>query len=190
MAALQREATYQFLAGLERHRQPHRVAIDAAQTITFGALPARAYGDPPFTVSATASSGLAVSFAGTGNCTSASATVTLTGAGSCTITASQAGDSNYNAALDVPQTFSIAKATQTITFNPLADKTASDPPFTVIAAASSGLAVSFAAAGNCTVSGDVVTLTAAGNCTITVSQGGDSNFDPALDVAWTFSITN
>ncbi len=48
-------------------------------------------GDPPFTVSATASSGLPVSFAASGNCTVNVALVTLTGAGSCTITASQAG---------------------------------------------------------------------------------------------------
>ena len=102
----------------------------ADQTITFGALAARTYGDAAFTVSATASSALSVSFGATGNCTIATATVTLTGAGSCTITASQAGDTNYNAAPDVPQTFSIAKADQMITFNPLADKTASDPSFT------------------------------------------------------------
>jgi len=136
------------------------------------------------------SSGLAVSFAATGNCTIATTMVTITGAGSCTITASQAGDTNYNAAPNVPQTFSIAKADQTITFDPLANKTAGDPPFTVIATASSGLAVSFAATGNCTVSGDTVTLTDAGSCTITASQSGNSDFNPAPDVAQTFNITS
>src|SRR3989475_79122 len=160
----------------------------ADQTITFGALAARTYGDANFTVSATASSGLAVSFGATGPCTIATTTVTITGAGSCTITASQAGDTNYNAAPDVPRTFSIAKGDQTITFNPLADKTASDPPFTVTAMASSGLAVSFAATGNCTVSGNTGTLTAAGSCTITASQGGNSNFNPAPHVPRTFTI--
>jgi hypothetical protein len=162
----------------------------ANQTITFGALAARTYGDADFTVTATASSGLAVSFAATGNCTIAATTVTITGAGSCTITASQTGNTNYNAALNVPQTFSIAKADQTITFDPLADKTASDPPFTVTATASSGQAVSFAATGNCTVSGDTVTLTDAGSCTITASQSGNSDFNPAPDVARTFTITS
>jgi hypothetical protein len=38
--------------------------------------------------------------------------VHLTGAGLCTVTASQLGDSNYNAAPAVAQTFSIATATQ------------------------------------------------------------------------------
>ena len=78
-----------------------------SQSITFGPLADKTYGDPDFTVSATASSGLSVSFTACGNCTVSGNTVHLTGPGSCTITAHQAGDSNYNAATDVPQTFQI-----------------------------------------------------------------------------------
>ncbi len=83
------------------------------QTITFGALAARTFGNADFAVSATASSGLAVTFSASGNCTVSSpspGTVHLTGAGSCTITASQSGNATYNAAPDVQQTFTIAKA--------------------------------------------------------------------------------
>jgi hypothetical protein len=90
----------------------------ANQTITFGALSNKTYGDAPFLVSATASSSLAVSFAATGNCTMLGSTVTLTGAGSCTVTASQGGDANYVAAVDVLQTFSIGNASQTIPISP------------------------------------------------------------------------
>src|SRR5262249_25095847 len=161
----------------------------ASQTITFGALAAKTYGDPSFAVSATASSGLAVTFSASGNCTIAATTVTITGAGSCTITALQAGNANYLAAPNVPQTFGIAKAGQLITFNPLLDKTTSDPPFTVSATASSGLPVSFSAAGSCTVSGTTVTITGTGTCTITASQAGNINYSPAPDVARTFNIT-
>jgi hypothetical protein len=89
----------------------------ANQTITFPALGSKVVSDPPFSITATASSGLLVSFLASGTCTvSASAlnagvstaTVTLTGAGSCTITAQQPGDTNYNAAPDVPRTFSVS----------------------------------------------------------------------------------
>jgi hypothetical protein len=80
------------------------------QTISFGSLADKTYGDPDFIVSATASSGLEVSFAAGGNCAVSGATVHLTGAGSCTVTASQPGDANYNAAPDVSRTFSIAPA--------------------------------------------------------------------------------
>jgi hypothetical protein len=162
----------------------------ASQTITFGPLAGKTYGDPPFTVSATASSGLTVSFAASGNCTIASTTVTITGAGSCTITASQSGNSNYLPATSVPQSFSIAKANQAISFAPLPDKTTSDPPFTVTATASSGLSVSFVASGTCSVSGNTVTITGAGSCTITASQGGNVNYNAATDVARTFNITS
>jgi hypothetical protein len=50
-----------------------------------------------------------VTFTASGPCSVAGATVTLTGvAGSCTVTAQQAGDGNYNAAPDVPRAFTIA----------------------------------------------------------------------------------
>ena len=53
---------------------------------------------PDFEVSATASSGLTVSFAASGTCTVTGTTVHLTGYGSCTITASRPGNVDYNAA--------------------------------------------------------------------------------------------
>ena len=72
-------------------------------------------------MSATASSGLAVSFGvgATDQCTISGNTVTITGAGSCTVTASQAGNSNYNAAPNAQRTFSIAQATATLTLSNL-----------------------------------------------------------------------
>ena len=84
------------------------------QTIAFDAPAAKTYGDPDFTVSASASSGLPVSFTATGSCTVSGTTVHLTGAGSCTLTASQPGDATYNAATDVSRTFSIARTPCTV----------------------------------------------------------------------------
>src|SRR5437016_10833710 len=110
---------------------------------------------------------MAVSYSATGNTRVRRNTVHLTGAGACTITASQAGNANFNPATDVPQSFNIAKANQTITFNALANKTFGDADFNLSATASSGLSVSFTATGNCTVSGNTVHLTGAGSCTIT-----------------------
>jgi PASTA domain/Regulator of chromosome condensation (RCC1) repeat len=164
------------------------LVVPTNQTITFGALANKTYGDPDFSVSGTASSGLAVSFAASGNCTVSGATVHLTGAGSCTVTASQAGNVNYNPAPDVSQSFAIAKAGQSITFSPLANKTSGDPDFSVSATASSGLAISFTASGNCTVSGATVHLIGAGSCTVTASQPGDANYNAAPDVSRSFSI--
>ena len=99
------------------------------QTITFNALADKNYGDADFNVSATASSTLSVSFNALGNCTISGSTVHITDFGSCTITAQQAGDSNYNAASDVPQTFTITKSTLAISVicSPITD----DGTFTV-----------------------------------------------------------
>jgi hypothetical protein len=158
------------------------------QTITFAPLPDKNFGDPSFTLSATASSGLAVSFSATGNCSYTRGRVTITGAGSCTITASQPGDANWNAAPDVVQSFTINKGVQTITFATLRDHAISNPPFTVSASATSGLAVSFSAAGGCSVVGATVTLTGLGTCTITASQPGDADWAAAPDVARSFTV--
>jgi uncharacterized protein YjiK/phosphodiesterase/alkaline phosphatase D-like protein len=84
--------------------------------------------------------------------------------------------------------FQIDGLNQTISFDQPANKTFGDAPFAVSATASSGLPVSFAASGACTVNGAVVTLTGAGTCTITASQAGNSDFSPAQDVSRTFSI--
>jgi hypothetical protein len=112
--------------------------------------------------------------------------------GSCTITASQAGNGAYLPAPDVPQTFAVNAPAglipQTITFAALTDKTFGDPPFTVSATASSGLPVSFAASGNCTVGGTLVTLTGPGSCTITASQAGNGTYAPAPAVPQAFTI--
>jgi large repetitive protein len=160
----------------------------ADQTITFGALPAKTFGDADFNVDGTASSNLAISFASTGNCTVSGNTVHLTAVGACTITASQGGDTTYNAAATVSQTFAVNKANQTIVFNTLAPKKFGDTDFNVSATASSNLTVSFASTGNCTVSGNTVHLTAVGSCTITASQPGDSNYNAATSVLRSFSI--
>lgn len=79
----------------------------ADQTITFEPIPTRFAGDPDFTISATADSGLPVSFTASGQCTISGDTVHLTGVGSCTITASQAGDGVFKPAASVSQTFKI-----------------------------------------------------------------------------------
>jgi len=80
-----------------------------AQTIAFGPLSSQVYGAAPFTVSATASSGLSVSFNSqtTSVCTVSGATVTLVSAGTCTIQATQAGNSTYTAAAAVSQSFTV-----------------------------------------------------------------------------------
>ncbi len=83
----------------------------ANQTISFNAIANKTYGDATFNLSASASSTLSVSLAVTSGPASLSgSTLTITGAGAVTVRATQAGNTNYNAAPFAEQSFTIAKA--------------------------------------------------------------------------------
>jgi len=102
-------------------------------------------GDALFELTATASSGRDISYTSSDEtvATIEGDTLTIVGTGSATITASQAGDDNYNAAVPVDQLLTVNKADQTITFDPLATKTLGEPPVALTASSSSGLTVDY-----------------------------------------------
>lgn len=81
----------------------------------FPALPVKTYGNTSFTLSATVPSGLMVSYSSSNPAvaTVSDNTVTIVGAGSTTITASQAGNSTYCPANNLSQTLIVNKATLT-----------------------------------------------------------------------------
>jgi len=163
------------------------------QTITFGPLSNQVFGIAPFAVAATASSGLAVSFASTTPpvCTVVGATVTLAGVGTCTIQATQAGNASYAAATPVNRSFQVKQGSQTITFGPLSNQPYGAAPFTVGATASSGLTVRFNSQTPyvCGVSGTTVTLAAVGTCTIRATQAGNASYAAATPVNQSFQVT-
>ena len=89
--------------------------VPADQTIAFRPLVDRTYGDAPFTLSATSSSGLPVAFAvASGPATVSGTTLAISGAGLVTIVASQDGDGSYRSAPTVAQTFEVHRATPVI----------------------------------------------------------------------------
>jgi hypothetical protein len=168
----------------------------ADQSISFSAPFSATYGET-FQVHPTASSGLPIALGGTAGICSVAAdalqlgvfdVTMLAGTATCALSASQAGDSNYNAATSVSRNVAAAKASQAITFDALADRTYGDADFAVSASASSGLPVSFAASGSCSLNGSTVHIDSAGSCTITASQAGNGNYDPAADVMRSFGI--
>ena len=162
----------------------------AIQTITFGTLPTKTYGDAPFAVSATASSGLTPTFSiVSGPATILGSTVTLTGAGTVIVSASQAGNTNYLAATSVNQSFTITQATQTITFAAPSAKTYGAAPFAVSATASSGLSPTFTIVpGPATISGSTITLTGTGTVVVRAAQAGNTNYAAASTVDQSFTV--
>lgn len=168
----------------------------AAQTITFAALADRALASSPFTVTASASSGLIVTFSATtpAVCSvTAAGLVSLAATGVCTINANQPGDGNYLAAPTVARSITVTATlqAQTIAFATLADRALGSGSFTVVATASSGLAVAFTSLtpSACSVTAASVALLAAGTCTIAADQPGDAGFAPAPQVARSFQVT-
>ena len=163
-------------------------------TITPSTLPASAPYESSFTVAATASSGLPVTFTASGACSVAPGTATYTmtsGTGTCSVIANQAGNSNYSAAAQVIKTVSATKASQTISFTV-------DPPaaaayktsFAVTATASSTLAVTYTSAGACSNSGATYTMTASTRtCSVIANQSGNSNYSAAPPVTLPVSAT-
>ena len=166
----------------------------SAQTITFGVLPTTAFTSTPPALNATASSGLTVSYASTTQsvCTVTGGKITFVTAGTCTVTASQPGNTSYAAATPVTQSFAVTATTQTITFAALPNTTLASSPLTLTATASSGLTVSYTSTTSsvCSVSGSTLTLIAAGTCSITASQAGNTSFAAATSVTQSFTVTS
>ena len=89
-----------------------------AQTITFAQPATQTYGAGSIALSASASSGLAVSYAVlSGPGTVSGGTLTITGAGSIVVQASQAGNGSYAAAAPVNVTVTVNPAVLTVTAN-------------------------------------------------------------------------
>jgi RHS repeat-associated protein len=163
----------------------------AAQTITFPTIPAQTVGTP-LTLSATASSGLAVGFASTTTsiCTVSGTTATFIASGTCTIQATQAGNNAYAAAPLVSQCFTVNGKPQTITFTaPTTPVIYGVAPITLSATASSGLAVSFSVtSGPATVSGSTLTITGAGTVVVAANQVGNANYAAATQVTQSVTV--
>jgi hypothetical protein len=170
----------------------------APQTITFTPPDGATMGQR-VTLSATASSGLPVSFSTSTPdvCTVSGSTVTPVLAGTCAITASQGGSGTYLAAPDVPQSLPVHpgggnqgdRHSQSITFGQPAAATVGQT-VSLSASATSGLEVSFHSdtPSVCTVSGTTVTTATVGTCAVTASQAGDDRFRPARDMQRAFTV--
>ena len=144
-------------------------------TINFAVLN-QTYGAAPFGVSATSNSTGAITYSVvSGPATISGSTVTLKGAGSVTLKASQAADSNYIAG-STYAIFTVGAGTPTISFT-VSNQTYGAAPFAVAATSNSTGAFTYSVvSGPATISGSTVTLTGAGSVTLKASQAADSNY--------------
>ncbi|MEM8905849.1 MAG: hypothetical protein AAGF02_19265, partial [Actinomycetota bacterium] len=148
------------------------------QTISFPAPGGLTFGGGSAALSATASSGLPVTYTVTaGPCSVAGSTLSASGAGSCTVAASQPGNTAFNAAPTVSQTVTVAKAGQSVSIDAPASMRVEDSA-AVAGSSSAGLPVALSASGACRLSGSTLTATGEGTCTVSATQAGDADHDP------------
>jgi hypothetical protein len=166
----------------------------ADQSITFVTLTNKSYGSVAFDIPVhpTSSSSLVISYVSstTSICTNDGPVITILGVGTCTIAASQAGNTNYNAAPTVSQSFLVTKGSQVIVFPDVTDRTLISNNFVVTVSATSGLSVTLASTtgSTCSVSTLTVTLKSVGTCTVVASQSGNTLFEAASSVTHSFEI--
>ena len=168
--------------------------IDQAITFTSTAPADAVVGGPTYTPTATGgASGNPVIFSlddtSTG-CALNLGIVSFTAVGTCKINADQVGNTHYNPAPQVQQSFPVGKGSQVITF------TSTPPVNAVIGGANYTPTATGGASGNpvvftidassisvCSISGlGVVSFHAAGICVINANQAGDANYNPAPQV--------
>ncbi|UGS20584.1 YDG domain-containing protein [Flavobacterium cyclinae] len=168
--------------------------LKSDQELTFDVLPSFVYGDLPFELDGTASSGLTVSYTSSNPsvATLEGNVLTIVGAGTTLITASQAGNDNYNSALEITRELVVNKADQTITFELLENRLDTDASFTLTASTTSGLPVSFISDNESVLSinGNVATILASGTVVITALQEGNDNYNAAVTVSQEQVIIN
>lgn len=163
----------------------------ADQAITFNPISVKTFGEAPFDLSSSASSSLQVSYTSSNPAVASvvGKTVTIVGAGSTTLTASQPGNGTYKPAVEVSHTLEVNKKAQTISgFATIPDKTLGDEPFSVAASSSSGLTVQFSASDKVKIEDNVVTLVMAGRETVKAKQFGNTNFDVAPVIEHSFCV--
>ena len=148
------------------------------QFITFDALPDRNITDgTTFSLSATASSSLAVTFESndTNLLTISGTTATIKDEGPVTITASQAGNDTFNPA-SKSRSFNLFKKDQTISnFDAIADTNTSVSSISLSTSASSRLAVVYESNDTsvASISGSTINIQGGGHVKITATQPGN-----------------
>ena len=200
--------------------QPLTVIDDTqqAQTITWSqTLGTRAFGVADLDLNATASSGLPITYLssdssvakivnGSGADDVNGTYLQVVGAGTATITATQAGNGQYQAASPVAKSVTVTKANQEIVTNSgsttLPALTKDNGDFEFVPAiksrnsstgADTGLALTYSSDNSAVVevtgSGSKLSPKGPGTATITVSQSGDATYNPASNASFTVTVT-
>ena len=172
-------------------------------------LGTRAFGVADLNLTANTNSGLPITYLSSDSSVASiinSTYLRVIGAGTATITATQAGNGQYQAASPVAKSVTVTKANQEIVTNggatSLPDLTKDNGDFEFIPViksrnsstlANTGLALTYSSSNSAVVevtgSGAKLTPKGPGSVTITVSQAGDATYNAAASKTFNISVT-
>ena len=153
----------------------------ATQKINADQIEDKVFGDEPFILSAEASSGLPVTMTVKEGAVALNGrSLTIQGAGSVKIELSQSGNKNYQAAAPITVGFTVAKASQELSWEQLADQIYGAEPLTVHASSTAGLPVTLEVVeGPASLEEGRLHLEGAGTVLLRAMQLGNENYRAA-----------
>lgn len=127
-------------------------------------------------------------------CNISAGEVHFVGVGSCTVTANQVGDTNYHAAAQETQTFSVGKGSQTVTITSAAPTAvvngATYTPVATGGASNNAVVFTIASASSaiCTLNFGKISFQSVGDCVLEANQAGNTNYNAALQATQTITV--
>ena len=170
---------------------PSSAATLPTTVISFTAISKTTYGSSDVQLQFSATAGVTTVTSNTpAVCDLSSAdTVRIIAAGICKLVATNPGTSAYKAARSVSRSFTIAKATNTITISDFDSLSMANPDATISTTQDTGVTfLSSTTLKYCTINGNVVHAIKVGKCTIRATNSGDSNYLPAKSVSKSVTI--
>jgi alpha-tubulin suppressor-like RCC1 family protein len=161
-------------------------------SITNFSVPTKTFGDSAFTITQPTSNSTGLfsySSSNTSVATISGNTITIVGAGTATITASQAETTNYNLGT-ITASLQVDKATPSLSAFSIPTKTFGDSPFTLTSPTSnSNGSFSYSSSNTsvATISGNTITIIGLGTTTITATQTQTTNYNSGT-ITTTFQV--
>lgn len=152
-----------------------------SQSIDFPEIQVKTYEDLPFTLPQVTDKGLTISYMSTNPkvATISGNIVTITGAGTSEIIASQEGDATHYAASPISRTLTVNKQIQYLNFPEFQPATYGDVPIILNEMTDKNLPITYSADSNIvTIEGSKVTINRPGSTYITALQEGNTNYAP------------
>lgn len=163
------------------------------QTISWTQTLSAYVGDAPIKLLATISSSMPITYSSSNNevATIENDILTIIGAGTATITASQAGDNGYSPATSITKTITVSKKSQSLSWTQTLSGFVGDTPIQLSATSNSELPVAYTSSNTnvATIEGNVLTIVGEGTSTITAKQSGNNIYNAASEISKTITVS-